>query len=60
MLCKPLFINYLYCSTETKHLSYKNGVANSHRAFIGKNVRFQISVQINEVLLYNKIQKRIS
>ena len=48
-------IDYIYLTiiyAKTKHLSYKVGAAQAQQAFI--SIRLQVSVQINEDLLYNK------
>ena len=65
MLHKPLFIIHvvkglLKSYTEvrkqsTGYLNYKNGHSTCISIFY-KNARFQVSMQINEVLLYNKSQ----
>ena len=42
-----------YTVVQMKHLSYKSGCGTHIQSFY-KHARFQVSVQINEVLMYNK------
>ena len=63
MLYKPLHIIHVtvksllksYAVAQKQNTSVtKVGMAHAYQTFIYKSTKFQVSVQINEVLLYNK------